>query len=445
MSARTASARAAIAVAAPSASDWHLTEPWIRRGTRVVTWMCGGMLAWMALVSISGAVLAPGRVTVESSYQTVQHFDGGIVRELLVRNGDAVKAGDVLMRLDPTDAAANLAVARQRVRDLSIQAARLEAERDRRDAFKLPPGLDAKDPDTQRIVTAQRAMFDARRTSRLGEQSVLLERKHQLDGEMRGVKAQLDAGRKQQAINDRELTSIRPLYDKGYVNQQRIAPLEREAARLEGEAGRLASEVSRVQASLMEVELRIQQSEKAFTTEVVDELRKVQATLAEQLESERSFAGRLARIDIRAPRSGRVHALKQHTIGGVITPASPILQVIPDDERLIITAELKTGDVDKVRAGQIAAVRFPAFDRATTPRLEGNVLRVSPAELTDQNGRSYFTAEVELAPAELARLGAGHVLVPGMPAEVYFETGAHSMLSYLVKPLADAIAHTFRD
>ena len=208
-------------------ADWHLTEPWIRRGTRVVTWLVGGMLAWMAIVSISGAVMAPGRVTVESSYQTVQHLYGGIVREILVRNGDAVKAGDVLMRLDPTEVSANLSVARSRVRDLAIQAARLEAERDRRDAFKLPAGLDVADDETARIVSAQRALFEARRSSRLGEQSVLGERRRQLDGEMRGVQAQLDAAKKQSAINARELSSIRPLFDKGYVNQQRIAPLER--------------------------------------------------------------------------------------------------------------------------------------------------------------------------------------------------------------------------
>lgn len=446
MKGRTATAVTAKSVApATTAADWHLTEPWVKRGLSVVVWLVGGLLAWLAIVSISGAVMAPGRVTVESNYQTVQHLDGGVIREILVRNGDAVKAGDVLMRLDPTDAAANLAVARSRVRELSIQAARLEAERDRKDGFKLPAGLEAASEETQRIAAAQRSLFEARRTSRLGEQSVLLERKRQLEGEMRGVKSQLDAAQKQMAINARELASIRPLYDKGYVNQQRIAPLEREAARLEGEGGRLTSEVAKVQASLMEAELRIQQSEKAFTTEVVDELRKVQAALAEQREAERTSAGKLARIDIRAPRSGRVHAMRQQTIGGVVSPGGALLQVIPEDERLIVSAELKTGDVDKVRAGQSAAVRFPGFDSATTPRLEGNVIRVSPAEVTDQQGRAYFTADVELSPEQLTRLRTDHVLMPGMPAEVYFETGSRSMLSYLIKPLTDALAHTFLD
>ncbi|MBL8235723.1 MAG: HlyD family efflux transporter periplasmic adaptor subunit, partial [Bryobacterales bacterium] len=133
------------------------------------------------------------------------------------------------------------------------------------------------------------------------------------------------------------------------------------------------------------------------------------------------------------------------TVGGVISPASPILQVIPEDERLIVTAEMKTQDVDKVRAGQVATIRFPALDSATTPRLEGSVIRVSPAELVDKSGRSYFSADVEIAARELARLSSGHMLLPGMPAEVYFETGSRSMLSYLVKPLADALSHAFRD
>lgn len=426
-------------------ADWQRTEPWISRGSRAVMWLVGGLVMWLTLVSISGAVMAPGKVTVESSYQTVQHLDGGIVSEILVRNGDYVHAGDVLMRLDRTEASANLTVARARVREFSIQEARLEAERDRRDAFILPVGLDMSNAETQRVFAAQKALFEARRTSRLGDQSVLGERRRQTEGELKGVEAQLTSARKQLEINKKELASIRPLFDKGYVNQQRILPLEREAARLEGETGRLASEVSKTQGALMEIDLRIAQAEKTFTTEVVGELRKVQADLAEAREAERTHADRLARIEIRAPRTGRVHGLRQQTVGGIVTAASPILQIIPDGERMMVAAEIKTQDVDKVRAGQVATIRFPAFNRARTPSLEGSVVRVSPAELTDQNGRSYFTAEVEIPPEELARIELGHALVPGMPAEVYFETGSRSMLSYLLKPLTDATAHIFRD
>lgn len=421
------------------------TEDWVRFGMRVVVWLCGGLLLWSAVIPIEGAVVAPGRVTVEGNYQVVQHLDGGIVKEILVRDGDRVSKGQPLLRLDGTAAAASLAVARSRVRDLAIQEARLEAERDRRAQFALPAGLDASDAETRRLLGAQRALFEARKSSRDGERAVLSERRGQLGGDVRGLEAQLGAARKQLAINEKELAAIRPLYEKGYVNQQRIAPLEREAARLEGEIGRLRSEISKVQGAIMEVDLRITQSEKAFTTEVVDELRKVQATLAEQRETEKAVADRLARIEIRSPHDGRVHALQQHTIGGVVTPATPIMQVIPENERLSVTAELRTEDVDKVRAGEPAAIRFPAFNSHTTPRIDGTVSRVSAAELTDASGRRYFTAEVEIAPEELQRLGPGHALQPGMPAEVHLATAARSILSYLLKPLMDAVARAFRE
>lgn len=437
--------RARAADSAPDAQTWHTTEPWVRRGMKLVTWMCGGLFIYAAVVSISGAVIAPGRVTVEGSYQQVQHLDGGIVREILVKNGDRVKQGDVLLRLDSTLAEANLAVARQRVRDLALQTARLEAERDRSATMAFPALLDAVDPETQRLYAAQKSLFEARRTTRNGEQSVLQERRGQLAGDIRGQQSQLNATLKQIKINERELADLRPLYEKGYVNQQRIAPLERESARLEGEAGRLKSEISKTKGAIMEIELRIAQSEKTFTSEVIDELRKIEASLAEQVETEKAQADRLARIVVRAPRSGRVHAMQSHTIGGVVTPASPIMQVIPDDDRLIVTAEVRPQDIDKVRAGQDATLRFPAFNSHTTPTIEGRVVRVSPAEINVQGGPSYYTAEVEIGPDELARLPSRQALVPGMPAEVYMATGSRTILSYLVKPLLDSLSRTFRE
>lgn len=430
---------------APDVQAWQTTEPWVRRGMKLVTWMCGGLLLYTTVVSISGAVIAPGRVTVEGNYQQVQHLDGGIVKEILVKNGDRVRQGDVLLRLDATLAEANLAVARQRVRDLALQTARLESERDRRATIALPASLDAADPETQRLYAAQKSLFEARRTTRYGEQSVLQERRSQLGGDIRGQQSQLDATLKQIAINERELGTLRPLYEKGYVNQQRMAPLERESARLEGEAGRLKSEISKSQGAIMEIELRIAQSEKSFTSEVIDELRRIEASLAEQLETEKAQADRLARIVVRAPRSGRVHAMQSHTIGGVVTPASPIMQVIPDDDRLIVTAEVRPQDVDKVRAGQNATLRFPAFNSHTTPTIEGRVVRVSPAEINVQGGHSYYTAEVEIGSDQLARLPARQALVPGMPAEVYMATQSRTILSYLMKPLLDSLSHTFRE
>jgi len=425
--------------------DWQSTEPWVSFGMKTVVYMVGGMLAFSILVSISGAVVATGTVTVETNYKTVQHLDGGIVSKILVRNGDTVKSGDILVRLDATQIAASHAVATTRVHDLLVQQARLEAERDRRDTIALPAEIDEENPEIARVIGAQRSMFEARRTSRMGEQSVLRQRLEQLKGEIAGNGAQMGARKKELAINVKELASVMPLYEKGYVNQQRVAPLQRESARLEGEIGRLEAESGKLRGAVAEIDLRIQQSEKAFTETVVDELKKVQAQLSEQQEARKALADKLDRIDIRAPRGGRIHAIAVHTEGGVITPASPILQIIPDDERLVVEAHVPPQDIDKVRAGHHAGIRFPAFNARLTPRLEGSVAKVSAAQHADPQGRSYFTAEIEIPATELKRLPSGHTLIPGMPAEVFIETQSRSILSYFLKPLTDAMSRAFRE
>lgn len=174
-------------------------------------------------------------------------------------------------------------------------------------------------------------------------------------------------------------------------------------------------------------------------------MRKVQSGLAEALETQKSLADKLDRIDIRAPRAGIVHALTLHTEGGIVTPATPILQIVPEDEKLIVEAQLAPQDIDKVRTGQKAGVRFPAFNAHTTPRLEGNIVRISAAQITERDGRNHFTASVEIPALELNKIGAGQTLRPGMPAEVHIETVSRSILSYFLKPLSDALSRTFRE
>lgn len=428
-----------------AAHDWQATEPWVRTGFRVVVYFLGGLLAFMALVSISGAVIATGSVTVEGDYKTVQHLDGGIVSKILVRNGDRVQAGDVLVKIDDSQARASLAVTRQRVSEFAIQKARLEAERDKRESFMLPADLDAGDVETQRILSAQTALFNARRATELGQQAVLSQRLGQLEDETRGLQSQRKATLRQRDISANELATVMPLYEKGFVNQQRIAPLQRESARLDGEIGRLDAELAKVQNAIGETRLRIAQSDKEYMSAVTDELRKVEAQLAEQTQTLMATSDRAGRTDVTAPVSGYIHALAVHTEGGVITAASPILQIIPENAKLVVEAELAPQSIDKVQSGQSATVRFPAFNSHTTPRLTGTVLKVSPAEIADQQGRKHFTAQIGIAPEELAKIGRAHVLVPGMPAEVFIETRARSILSYLLKPLDDMVSRAFRE
>lgn len=425
--------------------DWQATEPWVRAGMRLVIYMLGGLLLFSILMSISGAVVATGSVTVEGNYKTVQHLDGGIVSAIHVKNGDRVKAGDVLITIDAAQVQASLGVTRLRVLDLKIQKARLEAERDGLAVFSSPPDADATDPEISKILAAQANLFNARRTREEGRQSVLKQRLVQLQDAIRGLNSQRAATVKQAEINARELSSVLPLFDKGYVNQQRVAPLQRESARLEGEIGRLDAEIAKINNAIGETELQIAQTRKDYLSEVTDELRRVEAQLGEQLETFQAVRDRAERTEIRAPVSGFVHGLKIHTEGGVLTAATPILQIIPEDGKLLIEARLTPQSIDKVRAGLPANVRFPAFDSHTTPRIEGRVVKVSPAELTDEQGHTYFTAQIEIAPQEIARLGRSHKLVPGMPAEVFIETASRSILSYLLKPLTDTMSRAFRE
>jgi len=430
-----------------SRTSWTASDPWVTLGMRSAVFMFGGIVLFSLLVSISGAVLAPGTVTVEGNYKTIQHLDGGIVTKILVKNGDLVKRGDELMRLEDTSAKANLAIVMAKVRDFLIQQERLIAERDRKPNFSIPEMVKPfeNDPQVKDVIATQRSLFEARRASHLGELSVLKQRLEQVQAEIKGQETELKSRKRQLDLANKELNDIEPLFAKGFANQQRLGGLQREQARLEGDVGRLTADIARSKGAISEAELKIAQSEKEMTEKVVDELRKVQAGLAEVEEQRKAYADKLQRVVIRAPDSGRVHALAAHTEGGVIQPGTPVMQIVPDGERLVIEAQVQPQDIDKVRQGLGAAIRFPAFDARTTPRLNGKVSTVSAAELTSQQGKTYFTARVEIPPSEFQRIAAAHRLVPGMPAEVYIETASRSILSYFLKPLVDAMARTFRD
>ncbi len=422
------------------------TAPWIVFGNRVLAGLFAGLVLF-SFLSISGAVVATGVVNVESNYKTVQHLDGGIVSKILVRNGDRVSEGDIVLRLDDTVARANLIVSVAKMNDLLVQQARLESERDGLPAIKLPPEIAAakNNPALAKILTAQQALFEARSAAHRGEQEVLRQRLEQSSNEAAGTAKIFDARRKEAELSAGELATVKPLYERGFVNTQRLMPVQRENARLEGEVGRLMNEMARTRSSVAEAELKLAQSRKEFMQAVVDELRKVQASLAEVTEQRIALEDKLRRIDIRAPRAGHVHALAVHTEGGVIQPATPIMLIIPEGERLLVDAQITPQDIDKVRKGQPAYIRFPAFNAKSTPRLAAHVLSVSAAQITDNQNKSYFTTQVVLAEGELAKLPKGHELVPGMPAEVFIETGNRSIMSYLLKPLVDAMARTFRE
>ncbi|HMN36580.1 MAG TPA: HlyD family type I secretion periplasmic adaptor subunit [Hyphomicrobium sp.] len=427
-----------------SPADWHSTEPWVAYGMKVVAFLGVG-LAVASMLPINGAVVASGQVSVEGEYKAVQHLEGGIVEKILVKNGDEVKEGQLLVQLDGTQYKATLAAVSGKVADHAIQEARLIAERDRMDSFSLPPGLDPGDRAIAALFGAQKTLFDARRAAYLGQIKMLNQRLAQTVNELKGVESQLAARKRERQINAKELATVMPLFERGYVNQQRIGPLQREEARLDGEVGNLNSEVAKLRSARAEAEARLSQADKEYSQQAANDLEKVQTQLSEERETQKAAADKLTRTDIRAPVPGIVHALAVHTQGGVVAPGGALLQIVPTGSELIVSARFQPRDVDKVHLAQPAAVRFQAFDSHTTPRLEGKVTRVSAAELTDRDGRAFFTADVEVPAAELAQLGARHRLVPGMPAEVYLETPARTILSYFMKPFTDMMARAFRE
>lgn len=431
--------------AAPDAhADWHSTEPWVGFGMRVVTLLLI-VMAGAALMPINGAVVASGTVSVEGEYKAVQHLEGGIVSEILVRNGDTVKAGDLLIRLDGTQSRASMAAMTGKVAEHSIQEARLIAERDRKDNFAFPKDLDQADPAVAATFAAQKLLFDTRRAAYLGQLKVLNQKLAQTESELKGLESQLQARIKERALNAKELATVMPLFEKGYVNQQRIGPLQREEARLDGEIGNLKSEAQKLKSARIEAEARLSQADKEYSQQAAGDLEKVQGQLSEERETLKAAADKASRTEIRAPVAGIVHALSVHTQGGVVQPGGAVLQIVPSGTELILSAKFQPRDIDNVHMGQNAAVRFQAFDSHTTPRLQGKVRRVSAAEFTDKDGRAFFTADVEVPASEVSKLGSEHRLVPGMPAEVYLELPARTVLSYFMKPFTDMMARAFRE
>ncbi|HPG89151.1 MAG TPA: HlyD family type I secretion periplasmic adaptor subunit [Hyphomicrobium sp.] len=426
-------------------TDWHATEPWVRYGMRTVVYLCGGLLIGSMLFSISGAVVTSGTVGVEGEYKTVQHLEGGIVSKILVHNGDRVAAGDVLIQLDDTQTRASMLSTSAKFSEFAIQEARLIAERERLEQFAAPASVDMTSSENIKLMDAQKALFDARRTAYRGQQSVLNQRITQTESELTGATGQLESRNKELTLNELELSNVRPLFEKGFVNMQRIGPLQRENVRIRGDLINLKAQIAKLKSGRSEAEARLSQVDKEYTQQAAEELQKAQAGLAEQTEARKAVSDKLGRTEIRAPASGVVHALAVHTEGGVIQPGSMLLQIIPEDRKLLIEAKVMPKDIDRVHSGQPATVRFSAFDSHVTPRLEGIVRKVSAAEITDKEGHIFYTTQIEVPPTELMKLDSGHRLVPGMPAEVYLETQSRSILSYFLKPLTDMLAQTFRE
>lgn len=420
---------------------------YLRGGYVAVALLLIGLGGWSAVANITGAVIALGSVGVEGKPKTVQHLEGGIVGAIYVKAGDYVMAGQDLVRLDDTLLKANLAIIENRLFEAVAREARLEAERDGAENLAAPKEFTALPLDNPllTVLEGQRKFFEARRATREGELAQLKERVVQLNDEIDGLLALKASNARQRELIAQELDGLRILFDKGHVSNTRLLALEREQARLEGEIGEQTAAVARTRNAIAETRLEMLQVTRDFREQVLGDLSET-AALAKELREQRiSALDQLKRIDITAPVSGIIHDLNIHTIGGVVMPAAPIMQIVPIEERLVIEARILPTDIDQVRASQRAKIRFSAFSQRTTPEVNATVTRVAPDRLVDEmTGEVYYAVTLKVADVELATLSEFD-LHPGMPAEVYIATGERVALSYLLKPLSDQMNRAFRE
>ncbi|HXW27749.1 MAG TPA: HlyD family type I secretion periplasmic adaptor subunit [Xanthobacteraceae bacterium] len=422
-------------------------EDQFRAGVRVLLVAFGVGGGWATLVPLSGAVVVPGTLVAESNVKKVQHQTGGIVAKIVVHDGAHVKEGDLLVRLDETQARSGLEVIAKQLDETRVRIARLVAERDGVDDVKLPRELAARggDKDLQLLFASEKSLFKARGSARASQKQLLRSRIDQLKQEIEGFTAQIKSKAAQRDLISGELQGVQSLFDKRLVPLARLTSLQRDAANLDGEQGQLQSSIAETQGKISEAELQIVQVDQQFRSDVVKDLREAEDKAAELTQKHVAAQDVLNRIDIRSPTSGIVHDLVEHTIGGVIAPGEVLMQIVPDSDDLQIEAKLHINDIDQVHMGQKTNVRFATFNQRTTPSLNGFVSYVSADSTVDkQTNVAFYTVRVTLPEQEVKRLG-GLQLVSGMPAQVFLETGSRTMFSYLTKPIAEQMHRAFSE
>ena len=419
---------------------WHLLL-----GLTLIVLVAGGVGGWAARTEISGAVIAPAAVIVDSNVKQVQHPSGGTVETIHARDGDLVSAGDILIKLDATIARARLAIVDKRLVEFKVRQARLWAERDGAEEMAAPRLSHEELAAAEDTLKAERRLFDLRKQARSGFKLQLRERIAQLKAEIEGLAAQVASKRAEIVLMQRELESARTLWKKKLMPISKITALEREATRLDGQRAQLITKIAATRGRIAETELQIIQIDRNLASEVARELRQIDATMGELVERQVASRDQLQRTEVRAPQSGAVHRSKVHTIGGVIGAGETVMMIVPSSDKLMVEAQVAPRDIDQLFFGQQALLRFSAFNQRTTPEIEGKIENIS-ADVTvdDKSDKRYYTVRISVAADDVNKLGDVK-LVPGMPVEAFIRTKDRTVLSYLVKPLSDQVQRAFRE
>jgi len=390
-----------------------------------------------------------GQIEVDQNRQVVQHPDGGVIAKINVQEGDPVKEGDILIRLDPTNLTSELVVVEGQLFELIARRGRLEAERDGAGAITFDPELikaAESSNDARTLMQGQHRLFKARLDSMAQEIDQMQKQRNQISDQINGITAQQTALETQLELINEELENQQTLLDRGLAQASRVLSLQREDARLRGTMGELAATKAQAQSRITEIDIMVLKYGTKRREEAITRLRDLQFRELELIEKRNALRGRLSRLDIRAPLAGVVYGLQFFAPRSVIRPADPVLYLVPQDRPLVIAAKVQTINIDQIFVGQEVILRFPAFDSRTTPELLGRVVKVSADAFTDERtGISYYRSEIVLLEGETDKLPQGATLIPGMPVQAFIRTNDRTPLAYLIKPFSDYFAKAFRE
>jgi len=407
-----------------------------------------GVGGWAVAAKVDSAVVTSGTFVVQSSAQAVQHLEGGVIGAILVKEGELVQEGQVLVRLDAAKVMADATILERKLIDLTAQKARLEAESLDRTTIARPelPFRSREAESAFRVtLAAEESLMNERRFTRLNQLSQQTERKHQVERQIDGFNERYKALKEELAQVTAELADQRMLDSKGLIRRPVLRQTEREVSRLKGEMGDIEARIAGARSQLTEIEFKIAELTRNSRSEILRQLQAVTAGLAETEEQLAAARDRLQRLDIRAPRTGLVHELTVHTIGGIIGPGQKVMSIIPNTDPLIVNAKIRPDEVDQVHVDQPATIRISSFKLPTPVELDGVVTNVSPDQVvSSQTGQAYFTVKIAIAPGERSKL-EGKELTPGLPAEVLIRGESRRIISYLTQPLTDRLAVTFRE
>lgn len=413
-----------------------------RVGLIIIFLVFGVFGVWASIAPLGSFANAPGTVNVRSYSQVVQHLEGGIISDIKVQNGDVVEAGQPLLEIDNTQPLAQLEIVNSQFVALKAREARLIAERDQLDEVEFPESLDSSNANARQEMAAQTSIFKSQKASRESSIEVFEQRIGQLQSKLNGLGALKSTKEELAASYAEQLSDVRELLSQGFSDKNKLRELERNVATLKGEAAELAANISSTEIEIGETRLQIILTEREFQNEVANQLGETQTSLKDTRERTNALQDIVSRTIVRAPASGIVSGMQFHTIRGVVQPGIPIANIVPQSEELIVDAQVSPNDIDRVATGMDATIRFSAFG-SSVPTIFGEVINLSADRIIDEGtGMPYYLARVVVTDEGRDNLG-DLILLPGMPAEVFINTGSRTFMQYLFKPFSNALARSF--